>query len=540
MKFGAAQVEVGTDISQEIASSIDLDELYHRIVTEIKEELGYYHVQLLQYDPALDTVVLIEGYGETGEKMKSLNHAMPMGVGLIGTAAATGQSVLRPNVTQDPNWQSNPLLPRTKGELAVPIKSGDDILGVLDIQSDSTHQLSEDDQLMIEGLCGQIAIAIESTNLRQELESQLRELMQLQRQLSREGWEKYSQLIEVTGRVDGYEFNHVGVRPYKPQEEIQELNEFQPDQTTTSLFSKPLTIRGQVIGQMGIKETDDAPLDEDEALFLDAVALEVAGALEAARLFEEVEVSLDEQARLAKELETVAQVSTAAATVLDSNFLLQSVVDLVKESFNLYHAHVYIITEKGDYLELIAGSGSAGQLMSLEGHRILVTENSLVARCARSREGVMVNDVRMAVDFLPNPMLPETSAEIAVPMIVGDKIIGVLDVQASNKNSFSEQDLRIFRILASQVAVAFENAQQYTAQVETSKKLREVDLLKNEFLASMSHELRTPLNSIIGFADVMLEGLDGELNERMEEDVRLIRQSGSHLRELIGDIFGHV
>src|SRR5690606_23944319 len=62
------------------------------------------------------------------------------------------------------------------------------------------------------------------------------------------------------------------------------------------------------------------------------------------------------------------------------------------------------------------------------------------------------------------------------------------------------------------------------------------DQLKSEFLASMSHELRAPLNSIIGFADVLLEGLDGELNERMEEDVRLIRESGDHLGGLIGDI----
>jgi len=72
--------------------------------------------------------------------------------------------------------------------------------------------------------------------------------------------------------------------------------------------------------------------------------------------------------------------------------------------------------------------------------------------------------------------------------------------------------------------------------VQTAVKLRELDQLKSEFLASMSHELRTPLNSIIGFADVLLEGLDGDLNERMEEDVRLIRESGRHLRELIGDI----
>jgi signal transduction histidine kinase len=121
-------------------------------------------------------------------------------------------------------------------------------------------------------------------------------------------------------------------------------------------------------------------------------------------------------------------------------------------------------------------------------------------------------------------------------MIVGDRLVGVLDVQSDILERFAEQDILIMRTLASQVAVAAQNAEQFAEQVETAEKLREVEKLKSEFLASMSHELRTPLNSIIGFADVLLEGLDGPLNDRMEEDVRLIRDSGDHLRNLIGDI----
>jgi signal transduction histidine kinase len=213
------------------------------------------------------------------------------------------------------------------------------------------------------------------------------------------------------------------------------------------------------------------------------------------------------------------------------------VVELTRRSFSLYHAHVYLLDEQGGKLVLTAGSGDAGRHMVQAGWQIALDEpRSIVARAARSRKGIIVNDVRSETGFLPNPLLPATRAELAVPMISGNRLLGVLDVQSSSVNYFTQDDVRIQSALAGQVATALQNATLYQEQLETTEKLREFDRLKSEFLASMSHELRTPLNSIIGFADVLLEGIDGELSERMREDVQLIRNSGQHLRELIGDI----
>ncbi|MCP5094960.1 MAG: PAS domain-containing protein [Chloroflexi bacterium] len=536
------EVNLVTAVAQDIATAPNLNELYQRVVTQVKEQFGYYHAQLLRYDPSLDTVALILGYGEVGQKMVEMNHSLPMGIGLIGTAAATSESVYRSDVQSESGWHFNPLLPHTKSELALPIKLGAEVLGVLDVQSDKIDGISADDQLLLDGLCGQIAIAIDSTRLREDMESNLRELTSLQRYLSREGWETYKSSRD---RVQGFGYDNSGIFVLDGESTVMPMNEpdvlngngaSQNGVPSNQVVTSALEIRGEVIGSIAVQDDPELPLTIDEQSLLTAITRQVAEALEAARLFEETQNSLSEQERLTSDLETVAQVSTAASTILDVEILLQSVVDLAKKSFALYHAHCYLIEEGSDILKLTAGAGNVGRLMVLEGRTINLSADSLVARAARTRNGVLENDVRKVVDFLPHPLLPYTKAEIAVPMIVGDKLIGVMDIQSDVANSFANEDLQIQLTLAAQIAVAFENARQYGEQVETSAKLRQVDQLKSEFLASMSHELRTPLNSIIGFADVLLEGLDGELNERMEEDVRLIRGSGAHLRELIGDI----
>lgn len=164
----------------------------------------------------------------------------------------------------------------------------------------------------------------------------------------------------------------------------------------------------------------------------------------------------------ATELEVVAQVGTATATILDPNQLLQTVVDLTKGSFKLYHVHVYLLNELGDTLELAAGAGEVGHKMVSQGWRIPFNrEQSLVARAARSRQGLIVNDVREAPDFLPNPLLPDTRSEMALPIIANDRLLGVLDVQGDEINHFTVEDLRIQGILATQIAVALQNARQF-------------------------------------------------------------------------------
>lgn len=187
-------------------------------------------------------------------------------------------------------------------------------------------------------------------------------------------------------------------------------------------------------------------------------------------------------ARRAAELQTVARVSTVASTILETDKLLQEVVDLTKNNFNLYHAHVYLLNQAEDTLLLAAGAGEVGQRMVSAGWSIpLDRERSLVAQAARTHQGVIVNDVRQDADFLPNPLLPETRAEMAIPLIVGEQLLGVLDVQADRVGRFTEEDVRIQTGLAGQVAVALQNARSFAKQQQTQlllyKRVKELNCL---------------------------------------------------------------
>lgn len=177
-------------------------------------------------------------------------------------------------------------------------------------------------------------------------------------------------------------------------------------------------------------------------------------------------------ARRATELETVASVSAVASAALEPDELMEQVVDLTKERFNLYHAHLYLVNENKTDLILTSGAGEVGTKMVAEGRRIALSqEQSLVARAARTQAGVVINNVWDEPGFLPHPLLPETRAEMAVPLVVGNEVLGVLDVQADTVNRFASEDINIFTTLASQIAVALQNARRHDEALKALDEL---------------------------------------------------------------------
>jgi PAS domain S-box-containing protein len=244
-----------------------------------------------------------------------------------------------------------------------------------------------------------------------------------------------------------------------------------------------------------------------------------------------------ERERFTTQLRTAADLAEQINAILDPDELLSEVVTQLQDRFDLYHVHIYVLDEETHDLNMRAGSGEVGQTMLERGHSIpLDREQSLVARAARTRKIVSVADTSLAPDFMTNPLLPDTRSEVAVPLVAGDKVLGVLDVQDDQPQRFTPGDLSVFSTLAGQIATALENAAFVEEVQQTAEQLCEVDRLKSEFMSSMSHELRTPLNSILGYTEVMLMGIDGELPSETMEDIQVIHENGQHLLNLINDI----
>ncbi|HZD11718.1 MAG TPA: GAF domain-containing protein [Candidatus Binatia bacterium] len=162
----------------------------------------------------------------------------------------------------------------------------------------------------------------------------------------------------------------------------------------------------------------------------------------------------------AAQLELIVRIVRRVSGILDRRELVTSVVDIIGETLNYYHVHIYLFDEQRQYLVINGGTGEAGLNMALQGHRIPVGKG-LVGRAADSNLAVIVPDVSKDRNWLPNPLLPDTRAEVAVPIRRGDRVLGVLDVQHDVVDGLDRSDADVLQTIADQIAVAMENAQLY-------------------------------------------------------------------------------
>lgn len=175
-------------------------------------------------------------------------------------------------------------------------------------------------------------------------------------------------------------------------------------------------------------------------------------------------------------LRLTAEVSRTLVMILDKDQLVLEVVEQIQKAFNYYHVHIYLLDEEKQILHMAGGTGEAGKALLIGKHKIEVGQG-LVGRAALMGIPILVANVSTDKYWLANPLLPETSSEIAVPIIHENKVIGVLDVQDDTPNSLGEADVDLLETIGNQLGVALTNADLYqkrTAQAVRQAKLNEI------------------------------------------------------------------
>jgi putative methionine-R-sulfoxide reductase with GAF domain len=159
-------------------------------------------------------------------------------------------------------------------------------------------------------------------------------------------------------------------------------------------------------------------------------------------------------------IELASDVSRRLSTILDPQQLASEVVELLQFAFSYYYVQIYLFDEPKEKLVMAGGTGEAGKLL-LQRHHSLPRGAGLVGQACDTASIILVSDTARHPNWLPNPLLPDTRAEIAVPILMGSEVLGALDVQQDRVNGLDEQDVSTLQSVANQVAIALRNARQY-------------------------------------------------------------------------------
>jgi PAS domain S-box-containing protein len=427
-----------------------------------------------------------------------------------------------------------------KSWLGVPLMIGTQILGAIVVQSTLIADLyQERQQELLTAIAAHAAVAIQTARLFEETEAKE---------------ENFRNLVEnapeaiVVLDADRFRFEE----PNTNAERLYGLAKDQLTQATPLQLAPETQPDGRPSADVA-REKVDAALAGETVIFewslrnaarqivpteVRLAALPGRGRMVRATLTDITQRKVAESAlqRQNKYLATATEVGRLVTSTLDLQTLFNRTVGLVRSRFDFYHAAVFTLDESGSDAVLREATGEAGRQMLLLGHALPVGSRSIIGQVTATGHTLVVNNTVTDPIHRPNPLLPETRAEAGLPLKVGERVIGALDIQATEAGAFTPEDVAVLEILADQVAVAIENARSYEVSQRAVDELRQLDQIKTQFLANMSHELRTPLNSIIGFSRVILKGIDGPISEQQQQDLTAIYSSGQHLLGLINDI----
>jgi GAF domain-containing protein/HAMP domain-containing protein len=313
MEYRANRLQTVAEVAHEIASVQDPEELLPRVTKEISDRFGFYHVGVFLLDKERKYAVLQAANSEGGKRMLARGHRLRVGeVGLVGYVTGSGQARLALDVGADAVYFDNPDLPQTRSEIALPLKSGTEVIGALDVQSIEQSAFTQDDIALLATLADQVSMAIENARLFNETRRTVRELQLAQHQYIHQAW---NQLASERPQI-GYKYNFGNLIPIQRGQTSQNIEEMVKE--GKSQLAIPIAVRGQVIGIILLEETEGSRhWSENEKQLAKAVADQVGLALENARLLEETQHRAERE-RLVSEISTKMRASNDPQQILET------------------------------------------------------------------------------------------------------------------------------------------------------------------------------------------------------------------------------
>ncbi|HUI90478.1 MAG TPA: GAF domain-containing protein [Anaerolineales bacterium] len=330
-------VRTAAEVARDIASASNLDELLTRSGQLIVERFNFYHTGIFLLDDKKEFAVLRASPTEAGRQLIANGHRLRVGEqGIVGRVAATGEARIALDTGADAVYFNNPYLPTTRSEMALPLKTRNEILGILDIQSDQPQAFAQEDIEILQVMADQLATAIESTRLMQRVENQLTEIEQTYQEFTRQSWRA---LALEENHIAGYKFDGVQLQPIDRAPE----NGGTGDSTASATASGdqasgprsqiiPIRLRGETIGLVNIRFRGDSAPDETMSI-VEQVTDRLATALENARLAEETR-------ERARRDELVGELSGNFRSTLDLETVVRTAAQELRKAFQLEEAEV--------------------------------------------------------------------------------------------------------------------------------------------------------------------------------------------------------
>ena len=305
-----------------------------------------------------------------------------------------------------------------------------------------------------------------------------------------------------------------------------------------TLIAAPLILDDEVVGAISLWRTRVEPFDDRATKMLQTFAAQAAAVVRNVHLVRALEARQGELARRVEQLQALNEVgATVSSTLVLDDVLFKIILNAVRFAECDGGSIMEYVEADRRFLARTTYPTSPELLSGLRSIKIQL-DQTLVGRAALEGRPIGISDIAQVDRDVHLQLLYEDGwrSVLAVPVLRDGEIMGVMVVRRKTPGGFSDEVLEFMETFASQSALEVFNARLFHELERKGVELEVASQHKSDFLASMSHELRTPLNAVIGFSEVLLERMFGELNERQEEYLRDILNSGKHLLELLNEI----